>query len=349
MIQPVEKKYCIGDLVQVMPNTEACHLIVSVDEIILLKVGDKILVNKYVNHPSRNLFPYQEKEMYDWCHFTELFKYNKTYLNFRGSLGGGVFLLDYFFRTNDSSLHLEESLPVEYKYNDYVGENSVVLNRQEIEEEFDGGNYDSMYVIDGNGTILFARDDREKIHFGENFIPSDEKIVEKELEFRKEQYLWTKSYYGPVKDSDESYKKATIPKTIDEIRNFSVGDINCAAYHLLLTIKDGKFNLGWFKVDFIEKDKFKLTTDPISIIEPTIDDLIQFSSNDEIENTPEPSKPIPSFKQVYTSENQETAMNTINSIIEGDDQKEPDKPQKVENGVYKKLRRLIKNNSTDSN
>lgn len=45
MIQPVEKKYCIGNLVQVMPNTEACHLIVSVDEIILLRVGDRILVN----------------------------------------------------------------------------------------------------------------------------------------------------------------------------------------------------------------------------------------------------------------------------------------------------------------
>lgn len=62
MIQAIDKKYCIGDLVQLMPYTDSCHLIVNANEIILLKVGSKILVNKYANHPSRNLFPYHEKK-----------------------------------------------------------------------------------------------------------------------------------------------------------------------------------------------------------------------------------------------------------------------------------------------
>ena len=58
MIKAIDKKYCIGDLVQLMPYTDSCHLIVNADEIILLKVGDKVLVNKYANHPSRNLYCY---------------------------------------------------------------------------------------------------------------------------------------------------------------------------------------------------------------------------------------------------------------------------------------------------
>lgn len=146
-----------------MPYTDDCHLIVSADEIILLKVGDKVLVNKYVNHPDRNLFPYHEKEKNDWQHFTELFEYNKTYLTFRGSEGGFRFHKYYFFKGSDRALWLEESLPVDERY---VVENSVELDRHDIEEIFDSSNYDSMYVINRNGRILFARNDKDKIHIG---------------------------------------------------------------------------------------------------------------------------------------------------------------------------------------
>lgn len=100
-----------------------------------------------------------------------------------------------------------------------------------------------------------------------------------ELEFRKEQEKY-KNYDEPYKNIEN----ATMPKTIAEIRNFIVygptGFSTC--YNLLLTSKDGKFNLRWVKIAFIEKDKFKLTTEPISIIEPTIDDVIQFSDNQSL-------------------------------------------------------------------
>lgn len=347
MIQAIDKKYCIGNLVQLMPYTDTCHLIVSADEIILLKVGDKVLVNKYVNHPSRNLFPYHEKEKNDWQHFTELFEYNKTYLTFRGSIGGFRFHKYYFFKGRDRALWLEEPLPVDERC---AMENSVELDRHEIEKIFNSDNYDSMYVIDINGRISFARNDKDKIHIGKNVIPSDNEIVKMELKSRKGDYSIAKAI-NPDNDTTENYQKANTPKTIEEIKDFKVyGPAHFAKYsHMLLTVKGGKFNLKWFRIDFIEKGKFRLISSPISIVEPTIDDVIQFSSNYEIENTPEPSKPIPSFEQVHIPENQETAMNTINSIIDGDDQQEPDKPPKVENGVYKRLRKLFKNNLTGSN
>lgn len=340
MIKAIDKQYCIGNLVQLMPYTDACHLIVSANEIILLKVGDKVLVNKYVNHPSRNLFPYHEKEKNDWQHFTELFEYNKTYLTFRGSVGGFRFHKYYFFKGSDRALWLEESLPVDERY---AVENSVELNRHEIEEIFDSSNYDSMYIIDRNGRISFARNDRDKIHIGKNVIPSDDRIVEMELRSRKADYTLAKAI-NPDNDTTENYQKANTPKTIEEIKDFKVyGPALFAKYSdMLLTVKDGKFDLKWFRIDFIEKDKFKLTSSPISIVEPTIDDVIQFSSNHEIENTPEPSKPILSFEQVHTPKNQDMAVNTIKTTIDDYEHQESEQPQKAENGIYKRLRKIFK-------
>lgn len=347
MIQAIDKKYCIGNLVQLMPYTDACHLIVSADEIILLKVGNKVLVNKYVHHPSRNLFPYHEKEKNDWGHFTELFEYNKTYLNFRGSVSVFNFYKDYFFKGNDRALWLEESLPVDERYAD---ENSVEIDRQEIEEIFNSNNYDSMYIIDRNGRMLFARNDKEKIHIGKNVIPSDKEIIEMELRERKVDYKIA-SVLTHANDTTENFQKANTPKTIDEIRDFKVyGPALFAKYsHMLLTIKDGKFDLKWFRIDFVEKNRFRLTSGPINIVEPTIDDVIQFSSKNEIESTLEPSKLIPSFEQVHTSKNQEMAMNTIKETIESCNQQEQEQPQKAENGIYTRLRKLFKINSTGSN
>lgn len=344
MIQAIDKKYCIGNLVQLMPYTDDCHFIVSTDEILLLKVGDKVLVNKYVNHPSRNLFPYHEKEQNDWLHFTELFEYNKTYLNFRGSVRGFRFHKDYFFKGNDRALWLEESLPVDERY---AIEDSVELNRYEIEKIFDSNNYDSMYVVDRNGIILFARNDKDKIHIGKNVIPSDNEIIRMELKNRKADYNIGK-IINPEYDTAENYEKANTLKTIDEIRNFKVyGPAIFGKYSdMLLTVKDGKFDLKWFRIDFIEKDKFRLTSSPISIVEPTIDDVIEFSNNNEIKTTSEPAKPVASSEQVHTLENQETA---INSKIDRDEKQDPEKLQKDENGVHKRLRKLFKNNSGSSN
>lgn len=347
MIQAIDKKYCIENLVQLMPPRGSSQLIVCADEIILLKVGDKVLVNKYTNHPSRSLFPNNEKEMPYSNHFTELFEYNKTYLNFMGS-GGFSFHKYYFFKGSERALWVNESLSVDERN---AKENSVELNRQEIEELFNSRNYDSMYVMNSNGFISFARSKKDKIHIGKNIIPSDNEIVKRELNKRKMYYSIGKAINFLANDNKETAKSPIIPKTINEIKNFKIiGPVLFANYSdMLLTIKDGKFDLKWFRIDFIEKDKFRLTSSPIKIVEPTVDDVLHYSNKYEIESTPEPSKPIPSFKQVHTPKNQKMAMNTINSIIDGEDQQEPDKPQKGENGVYKKLRKLFKNNSTGSN
>ena len=199
MIKAIDKKYCIGDLVQLMPYTDSCHLIVNADEIILLKVGDKVLVNKYANHPSRNLFPYHEKEQNDKNHFTELFEYNKTYLNFRGSVGGFSFHQDYFFKGSERALYLDQSLPVDDRN---AVKDSIELSRQEIEELFDSSNYDSMYVIDRNGRISFARNDKDKICIGKKVIPSDDEIVEMVRELDENEFNSSRILFLDASDEE---------------------------------------------------------------------------------------------------------------------------------------------------
>ena len=342
MIKAINKKYCIGDLVQLMPDTDSCHLIVNADEIILLKVGDKVLVNKYANHPSRNLFPYHEKEQNDRDHFTELFEYNKTYLNFRGSVGGFSFHQDYFFKGSERALYLDQSLPVD---DGNAVKDSIELSRQEIEELFDSSNYDSMYVIDRNGRISFARNDKDKICIGKKVIPSDDEIVEMELRNRKGDYNIARAI-NPENDTTENYQKANTPKTIDEIRDFKVyGPFFFANYSdMLLTVKDGKFDLKWFRIDFIEKDRFRLTTSPIAIVEPTIDDVLSYSAKYDIDYTPEPYKPPKSFSEVHTEENQAMAVNSTLDLIDSQEQPE-DESITEEKGLKKSLRRLFKKNN----
>lgn len=261
MILAIDKKYCIGDLVQLMPRTDTFHFIVNTDEILLLKIEDKVLVNKYANHPSRNLFPYHEKEQYDKNHFTELFEYNRIYLNFRGSAKGFSVHHEYLFKGNERALYSNQPLLID---DDNMAIDSIELSRQEIEELFDSSHYDSIYVINRNGSISFARNDKDKICIGENFIPND-----------------------------------------DEIKNFKFYDsfsfINYS--DILLTVKYGKFYLKWFRIDFIEKDKFRLTTSPIAVVEPTVDDVLDYVEEEYfIDYTPEPGQQFKVFSEVHTEE-----------------------------------------------
>lgn len=347
MIKAIDKKYCIDNLVQLMPYTDVCHLIVSADEIILLKTGNGVLINKYAQHPSRYLFPFSEKEQNDWNHFTELFEYNKVYLDFRGSVGGFRFDKNYFFKGSERALFLEEPLPVDERN---ATMDSVELNRTEIEKIFDSDNYDSMYVIDRNGRILLAKNDKDKICIGKSIIPSDEEIIEMELRDRKGNYNIARAL-NPANDTHENYEKANAKKTIEEIENFKIyGPALLGKYsHMLLTVKDGKFDLKWFRIDFISKDKFKLTTSPIAIIEPTIDDVITYSSNRDIEYTPEPTQPIKSFAEVHTDENQEFATKSVLALMDDMESESKDNETPTEEKGVKRLARIFKKNKNSNN
>ena len=315
MVEAIDKKYCIGDFVQLMAYTDACQLIVSNDEIILLKIGDRVLVNKYANHPNRNLFPYHEKEKNDWNHFTELFEYNKIYLNYGGSVGGSSINKWYFTKDNERALFIDEFLSIDASRKEKI----VELTREEIEEIFNSNNYDAMYVMNKNGILKFARNDKDEIHIGKNIIPSDEEIINMELESRKVDCKITSRILNPEKE----VPKNILPKTIDEIQDLNIyGPVFSANYSdVLLTVKDGKFDLKCFKIDFVEKDKFRLTTSTIDIKEPTDKEISKYSKKHDIRYTIDPN---PSTKKT-------------NNLEENQNNQEV----KEEKGLKKSLKRIF--------
>lgn len=297
MIKAIDKQYCKNNLVQLMNTSNFCNLIVSDDEIILLKTGDTVLINKYVNHPNRNLFPFHENIKNDG-YFNELFEYNKIYLNFIGKVGGYGFQKMYFFKGTNRALFLDEALQVDERVDE---ENVRELNREEIEKIFNSKNYDSMYILDRNGTIIYASNKKDGYVIKKNIIPSDKEIIKMELEDRIFKYNIARSINHGI-DTQENYEQSHKSKMIDEIKDINIyGPIGIKKYSdMLLTSKNGKFKLQWFKLDFIEKDKFKLTTSEIPIIEPTVDDVIKYSNNHEIEYTEEPSiaESEPDFEEI---------------------------------------------------
>lgn len=100
--------------------------------------------------------------------------------------------------------------------------------------------------------------------------------------------------------------------------------------------------MQWFRLDFVEEDKFKLTTSPIRVIEPTVDDVIDYSNKYNIENTPEPYIPV--------------SDETIKKAIENIPEDLPDKiileekdfygdgPRNAESSFSKTLKKLFGNN-----
>ena len=70
-----------------------------------------------------------------------------------------------------------------------------------------------MYVIDRNGRILLAKNDKDKICIGKSIIPSDEEIIEMELLDRKGNYNIAR-VLNPSNDTQENYKKANTKRQL---------------------------------------------------------------------------------------------------------------------------------------
>ena len=288
-MKAINEKYCKDNLVQLMPCTDCCQLIMDTDEILFLKTGNNILINKYINHPRRYSFPYSDNEKhYEDCYlkYNQLFEYNKEYLDFKGSFSGFNIRKMSFFKGSKRALYATSYLNMDDR--DLVGE-VAILPREVIERIFDGNEYDSMYVIDRNGDILYAKSKNDGLLIERKIIPSEEEIVKNEYESRISKRKMAKKSTGTFKESDlESIK----PKTIDEIKDYNIYgpcEISSNKYgHFLVTSKNGKFEIKYFKIDYVGYDNFKLTSNNILISKVTIDDVINYSKKNEIRYTSEP-------------------------------------------------------------
>lgn len=288
-VERIDEKYCINDLVQLMPYTGYNQLIIDADEIVLLKNGRNVVVNKYVNHPSRDLFPFSKCASHSddiGGYHNELFEYDKIYLNFINTNIGIRIRIYKFFKDNNCTLFCDESLSLDERT---LSDNVLELSRNETEDIFNSDNYDSMYIVDKSGSILYASNKKDGIVIDRNLIPSIQEIVKMDKEDRESLYKLARMSMGNY----ENLNKVHQFKSIDDINNLKVyGPVLSflSKYaHFLITSKDGKFDVKLFKLDYLEKDKFRLTTASVPVLEPTLDDVTLYAINNDIQSTCEPN------------------------------------------------------------
>lgn len=254
--------------------------IVSLDGIVYLKKGDKELIRDYIN--SENNFRFDTVDL-DTYEVPVIYEYNKQYLEFvENHIGTGA-KQNYYFKGTNRALHVEDYLHIDEKYT-YSGNESYEVSRGKIENIFNKDNYDAMYIM-AESKLKYAYTKKDGLILNDlrikNIIPTDEEIIELELRDRISDYNIVKAINGHI-DTKENYDEAHKPKTIDEIKNFKLyGGFLRNFVHMLLTVKNGKFNLMYFRIEFLEKNWFKLTTCQIPIIEPTVDDIIKLTREED--------------------------------------------------------------------
>ena len=152
---------------------------------------------------------------------------------------------------------------------------------------FNKDNYDGMYIIDKNNNILYAYNKINGLLIDKTIIPNEQQIKELELQDRINTYQTVRQmYYASFHDKPFPKIKPTNLKSIDEIKNYKIyGGLLYSFYsHILLTTKNGKFNLQWFRIELVEKDKFKLTTTNIPINDFTVDTVLNYYKQELVDD-----------------------------------------------------------------
>lgn len=277
MYKIIDSKHCDDKFVMDIVGNFSNHFIVSPDGIVYLEIKDKELIRNDNN--SENNLRFEVSGVYR-REVPIIYEYNKQYLDF---VGNGA-KQNYYFKGTNRSLHVEDYLHIDERYT-YSGNESYEVSRGKIEAIFNKDNYDAMYIL-AEGKLKYAYTKKDGLILndlvnGDNIIPTDEEIIELELRDRIGDYNIAKLFNDNI-DTKENYNEAHKPKTIDEITNFKLyGAFLRNFKHMLLTVKNGKFNLMYFKIEFVEKNWFKLTTCQIPVIEPTVDDIINITRKED--------------------------------------------------------------------
>ena len=281
MYKIINSNYCDDKFVMDTVGNFSNHFIVSTDGIVYLKIGDKDLIRDDNN--SENNFRFEVSGVYR-REVPIIYEYNKQYLDFVEDRIGIGAKQNYYFKGTNRALHVKDYLHIDERYT-YSENESHEMTRGKIEDIFNKDNYDAMYIL-AEGKLKYAYTKKDglllnDLVYGENLIPTDEQIIKLELEDRTFNNYIASAIRDDVSPKNNHVKKQE-PKTIDEIKNLKLyGGFLRNFVHMLLTVKNGKFNLMYFKIEFVEKNWFRLTTCSIPAIEPTVDDIINITREED--------------------------------------------------------------------
>ena len=226
MLKFINPEYCNENIINLSLSNPYCHLIITDKELIFLKNKGQILYNKHeecLKHP---------------------FEYNTNYLSFIINNEKYRFENFYFTKHKDQTICFNENIPQNGK------EEEIILTKKEIKDYFNEKNYDSLYLIDKESKILYAKDNKEGILIDKEIIPSDKKII--------------KLHQG-LQNKKEKTINHILPNYVQDIKNISIYDKGkySGYYTLLVTSKNKNIDINWFGLEYLEKDQFKLTLIPV--------------------------------------------------------------------------------------
>lgn len=267
MLKTIEKECCQDNFMTHENKLDNFNLVLSADGLVFLKVGNHIIED--ARHTD--LEAIQRSDF-----FKENYEYNKMYLNLSASNTGYNFQINCFFKGKEKSLLFSETIDAD----EYIATEDVVeLTRDELEQLLDKENFDSMFLFHRNGPCVYAYDKKLNLELGKRIVPSDDDIVKKDLSNRKHRFNIARSLNRSL-DSKENYEESHRVRTIEEIKNcsFYAPSLMGKYSHFILTTFNNQFYLTWFKLEFIEKNKFKLTTYPIEIKSIDLEEILTSAS-----------------------------------------------------------------------
>lgn len=238
----IDEEYVRGDLAQLMIGTAKNELIISSDEILLLKIDGDAIINKYLLHENRDDFPYsnipmhQEKgtELYNI-----LFEMNRNYLIYE--LDTNNIFNNQFTRIDKGVLWDCEGPSLDKQKREQI------MNHDEVRQIFDCFNYDSFYIINTRGIIEFAYNIKDGIRVGRYVLPTEREIR------------------GYINDK----KKLTI-----------YGGFFGGMNNVLITSKDGNFKACKFSLSVDKDENYKMITQDIilPVILPDLSKIEEYES-----------------------------------------------------------------------
>lgn len=286
MLKIIEKENCHGKYVNYETKLEIFNLVISPKGLLFLKVGDKILCDVYENDLDEIKTSFKEK-----------YRYNQMYLNITANTTGYSLKKEYFFKGKEKSLLLSETINETERE---TTENEYILSREELEQLLAKENYNSMFLFHRNGPCIYAYDKQNNLEFGK-LIPSDYDIIKKDLSARRSKFNIAKAL-RPALGTHEEYEKSHSERNIDEITNLPIyAPSMMGKYsHFLLTTFNNQVQLIWFKLELIQKDKFRVTTSPINVIECDLENtltdatkyILEFMPDDTIYSIDEGTKRV---------------------------------------------------------
>lgn len=275
MLKIIEKENCYGKYVNYETKLEIFNLVLSANELVFLKVGNKILYDAYENDMDEMKNSFNQK-----------YRYNQMYLNISANTTGYSFKKEYFFKGQEKSLLLSETINNTERE---TTENEYILSREELEQLLDKKNYSSIFLFHRNGPCIYAYDKHNDLEFG-NLVPSNYDIIKRDLSARRAKFNITKSL-RPSLATHEEYEKSHTERDIDEITNLPIyaSSLMGKYSHFLLTTFNNQIQLLWFKLELIEKDKFRVSTCPINVIECDLEKTLTDANKHIVDFAPDNS------------------------------------------------------------